>query len=509
MSTNTEADHDSRMEATDDQSKKDDIGLMYHASIGRFPRYSIPVVLVGTMALFLSSNLNIGASTIPVLHEEEGSIIHLPPFFSFSLGNTISEMYHSRVYALMLLILIFSGVWPYLKLVLMLLAWVIPSKFFRPERRGQLLVWLDALGKYSLVDTYVLILMMVAFRLRLVLSNYAMDLFVEPLYGFYSFLAATTISLVAGHVVLYFHRRSMVHRQFPLVCRRESLMQHRFSAGRHGDSVVVMTLPFKILTMASMFASAVLLVVGSLLKSFTFEIKGVTGLLLAQDTQDNTYSFISLGQAVTDSVENPKSLSIRGFQFFYYFFGLVTPLTCLACLALLFCCPMRPKFQRILFLLAEVTNAWSGMEVFVLSIGVSLWQISRFARFIVGHKCDLINEVLKALLDDELGGDDVCFDVHSSLTSGFIYLLFGTVLNCVLCYVLLRLTRQALDERLDREGLEKGQESDCPSCRTVRQDTLQHPFVDCLSRCLFMSITKSSRAVLDPSEEQESTPLLN
>ena len=81
------------------------------------------------------------------------------------------DMWQAGVYPLAIMIGIFSGCWPYLKLLLMLFSWMAPTSVFPVYKRERLLMWLDALGKYSLVDTYVLVLMMVAFRFHLVLEN--------------------------------------------------------------------------------------------------------------------------------------------------------------------------------------------------------------------------------------------------------------------------------------------------------------------------------------------------
>ena len=63
----------------------------------------------------------------------------------------------------------------------MLIAWVAPTHKFSATNREQLLIWLDALGKYSLVDANILVLMMVAFSLHLDFESlYTIDIFVIP-----------------------------------------------------------------------------------------------------------------------------------------------------------------------------------------------------------------------------------------------------------------------------------------------------------------------------------------
>jgi hypothetical protein len=73
-------------------------------------------------------------------------------------------MWQAEVYPLAILIAVFSGGWPYLKLLLMLVCWFMPLNKLKLKYREKLLVFLDAMGKWSLIDAYVLVLMVVAFR---------------------------------------------------------------------------------------------------------------------------------------------------------------------------------------------------------------------------------------------------------------------------------------------------------------------------------------------------------
>jgi len=65
---------------------------------------------------------------------------------------------------------------------------------------------LDALGKWSLVDAYVLVLMMVAFRFHLGSEALHADVLVGPHWGFFGFIGAAVTSLTLSHIILYYHR---------------------------------------------------------------------------------------------------------------------------------------------------------------------------------------------------------------------------------------------------------------------------------------------------------------
>jgi len=118
------------------------------------------------MALFLWSNLEVGASVVLTIHT--GTSSHpLPSLFDFSLANSIRDMWSAKVYPLSILIAVFSGGWPYLKCLLMLFCWFMPRDVVPVKQQNRILLALDALGKWSLVDSYLLVAMMVAFRFTL------------------------------------------------------------------------------------------------------------------------------------------------------------------------------------------------------------------------------------------------------------------------------------------------------------------------------------------------------
>lgn len=65
--------------------------------------------------------------------------------------------WHAEAYILALLISLFSGTWPYVKLLAMLVTWFSPSWAITPAWREWVLEWLDTLGKWSLLDCYIMV----------------------------------------------------------------------------------------------------------------------------------------------------------------------------------------------------------------------------------------------------------------------------------------------------------------------------------------------------------------
>jgi hypothetical protein len=130
--------------------------LMFDANVPELGRHLIPILVLVVIAVLVSSNLSVGATVDLVVSLDDGEL-RLPPLFGFSLFNTAKDMLDARIYPLFFLVVVFSGVWPYVKLFLMLAAWISPKSVLCHERREALLLKLDALSKFSLVDTYVLV----------------------------------------------------------------------------------------------------------------------------------------------------------------------------------------------------------------------------------------------------------------------------------------------------------------------------------------------------------------
>lgn len=342
--------------------------LMYHSSIHPYLKYGFPATLIVTFVLFLSSNLSIGASVDLLIMRPNGSSFASPfNIYSFSLGSTLKEMMQAGVYLLLLLILFCSGVWPYVKLVLMMMSWAVSTRRLPPVRREKVLYMLDSLGKFSLIDAYVLVLMMVAFRYNLDVEGVgSLNLFVTPKFGFYSFLFATILSLIGGHAMLYLHRRTTTPFIPHYSGRKESLAKHVFDDKR-GRGLVKFSKRFRRSIVFMLLITLGLISCGVCLKSFHFKFNGAAGMALGNE-RFQSFSLVSIGEHIPRSVQDSSSFGVRWIQTCYFFFALIMPIMCIVCMLALLVVPMKLKVQQKVFVLAEVANAWSAIEVFVIAM---------------------------------------------------------------------------------------------------------------------------------------------
>ena len=79
---------------------------------------------------------------------------------------------------------------------------------------------------------------------------------------------------------------------------------------------------------------------------------------------------------------------------------------------------MPRKVQNILYNIAEILNAWSCIDVFVIALIAGVVQIGQFALFLVGDKCDFIDPFIKKYFSNILGVHNSCFYVQTYLSEG-------------------------------------------------------------------------------------------
>ena len=126
-------------------------------------RWSMPVIILGNIGFFLSGHLSLGA-TVNIAGELAGQTFLVDKFFEFSMFKSTIEIWNAGGRSLAILMIIFSGIWPYTKQLITLALWFLPPSRVSISRRGSILVWLDWLAKWSMVDVFVLVLSLAAFR---------------------------------------------------------------------------------------------------------------------------------------------------------------------------------------------------------------------------------------------------------------------------------------------------------------------------------------------------------
>ena len=427
--------------------------LFLHPHIPILWRIFIPLSIILTIALFVSSNSSTGASVFVIF--EVGRRIQIPSLFDFGLINSVKDMWEAEVYPLSIIIALFSGIWPYLKLVLMFISFVMPTSLFNKKKRGIVLRILDATGKWSILDSYVMILMLVAFHFHIAFpviqpseaeQGSLVDVFVYAAYGFFTLILGTVISLFLSHIITHLDRSLDEHPDQNKGEKAESYTALIYFA----ENKYLSDKFFRILITILLISTLILVLVGSYISSFSFYFHGLAGyaLDLFNIAPYRDYSVIELGFSVPKSYENPNDGVIRFTQVIYFLTVFIMPVAMLINVIFLWLVPLPRKAQKFFYSIAEILNAWSCLDVFVLAIIAAILEIGKFTEFIVGDKCDAINPFISKYFDKTLDGHNTCFEVKAYLKSGCWLLFIAAIIFLISSNIVMRVCRNALNERL-------------------------------------------------------------
>jgi hypothetical protein len=380
--------------------------------------------------LFITAHTAYGASVVALV-DAFGTRIEPSALFDFSLGNSVHDMWQAGVYPLALLILVFSGIWPYVKAIFILLCWFLNETILSMERRASCITWLHVLGKWSLVDNYVLVLMMVAFQFELGTPNHlkylpADFLFFEvtvlPGWGIFGFLLAAVLQILLTHYLMITNRKDHKSLAPRIPCSHESYE----SFGVSNSSLDQPPVPQCTLTWVSCLVVSSLMicslgstVAGCFLPSFYFRFEGLAGFVWGDSHSIRTFSLLSIAQEVYD-----RNIFL---WIVFFFFAVVAPILQLLCVVILWFVPLTAK-QRIVFVhIVELCMAFNALDVFLVSVIAALYELQQFAGFIVGDRCDSINSFLSRYLHGAFGAQDTCFDVIARLEPTCWVLMLGVL----------------------------------------------------------------------------------
>jgi len=194
----------------------------------------------------------------------------------------------------------------------------------------------------------------------------------------------------------------------------------------------------------------ILCVGGCFLKTFRFKFLGVMGYVLGDPENVREYSLVSLAFALPPHSINPNTFGIHWIEFFFLVFSGVTVLLFLMTVLVLWILPMTVQQHRKCLVLAQIINSVSGLDVFVVSILASVFQIQPYAQFIL-REIGLagVNPLLQQyipqipFLANNMDGYNV-FDLNSRVMPGFVMLACACVISTVLGLMLLNRCSKAL-----------------------------------------------------------------
>jgi paraquat-inducible protein A len=148
-------------------------------------------------ALGLSTILLFIGLSLPLMDAQTG-ILWKTWKSSYSVWAGVVALWHQRELILAAIVFFFSIAFPLAKLVLLAGVWYVR---LAEEQRSMLLHWLDALGKWSMLDVFMVAILIVLVKLG-PLAN------IQPREGLYFFTAAIVASMLTTKYITHLAPRS-------------------------------------------------------------------------------------------------------------------------------------------------------------------------------------------------------------------------------------------------------------------------------------------------------------
>lgn len=406
-----------------------DCALCRHAAVPPWLALYFPVGALATFGLFVYSIFGLG-TVVNLVFEADGQTTVFGPAFAFALLTIVMDSWAAGAYGLSILVGFLSGVWPLVKLVLLVAAWLLPTSAMKPKTRGSLLLFLDQYGKMSLIDSWLAVVALCTYNINWKGGGVSMKVEAVPMMPLFMFVAATVLSLVFGHIATEFHHRYLEWGYGIPGSPRLS---------RHNLYCTVES-AYRGLVLLAVFATGGLVIGGSLIVSFQTTFSGAAADLLVQPEEQVTrFSLLSAAAFLTQAPDDP-SLGVYGIQAIFILFTFIIPLGLVGAVVALLLLPLHTHHHEYLLKFCKVLDAWQAFDVFVLAVMVAALDLEHVAHFLVYY--DNLGDICGFIRDQF---QTECFQVGLSLEPGFALLAVAGLAACVVPKVALRFCQRALD----------------------------------------------------------------
>lgn len=127
--------------------------------------------------------------------------------YNLTFIKSIQDAWTGDAKLLAVIIVLFSGIWPYLKNIILIVIWYTPSSV---ETQSATLLWLSRLSKYTLVDVFAVIGVLVGVQLQLNVGGTEAITRAEPRFGVIAFFLATVWEFLQIELIKSMHERKVL-----------------------------------------------------------------------------------------------------------------------------------------------------------------------------------------------------------------------------------------------------------------------------------------------------------
>jgi hypothetical protein len=325
------------------------------------------------------------------------------------------------------------------------------------------------LGKWSMVDVFVMIVTIVAFRITIQSPEgllepdfYRIDLVISPMWGLYANMTAQIVTQLSSHLIIYFHRKDLIagraastksehargsndSKDRSTVGSRElegdqecALREcHFFRPHRGQHEPLMFRKSASVLFVGGAVALVALLMTGHLLPSISFEELGLVGIVIefgqSFKGSGREYSIANIVQLLLDQGRFlgsfPDSLGHFSIVALLFSTTLLFPCILTALVLFQFWLPLNRALRGRFSAITETFLAWQYVDVYLLSVAVASWQVGDISYYFLNPYCENLEGNFSELawygiLKKE---DAQCFELRSDIEPA-IYVLIAAVI---------------------------------------------------------------------------------
>jgi len=422
--------------------------LVCTPTVPLWARVTFYVVVAINFCFFVSAMLSV-AATFNLDVTVQGVPLDLPPIYDFSMAASTIAMLEAGVYLLGIILMGFSVIWPYIKLIILSVMFALPTKAARPSLRLAIMQWIDTLGKWSMFDVIAVCVCMIIFYVALEspatpltpLGWYSVVLSMTPVWGMFANLIAQIISTTLSIVAIWMH-----HHAYKVDWRAA----HGGEAAKQGGSMprgAVMgqithgvdgrqrpTVAAQLLVGTTLVAVIGLVIAGFFVTGFTVRVTGFPGLLMELATRGSATRYFTplyIAQQMTTVIPEDAPGVLLGTWALIIMLVccvLFVPVAQAAVLLAVWVLPMPLARLKSCLKANEVLASWQYMEVYLIAVIVGCIQIPIVCSLLVGDACDPIQPYLNLLYQAGIIDHATCFGMYPVVEAGLWFIFVASVL---------------------------------------------------------------------------------
>ena len=455
-------------------------------------RYGVPAVLIVNIVLFVVGDTG-DAAIIAVEAEALGVPFGLDEFENLSVISSVIKLFEGGAYLLAFMLFMLSIFFPYFKLFCLGSCWFVPPSRLPLRLRGRIIWFLDTVGKWSFVEFFFLIFVLVAFKIRGTSPALAYlpetpllkaELIIEPQISLFTFGLAVVISLMIGNVCLIYHEKIIDAKR--LAWRKEkieeiesrrkialagkehfyvdedklevALFRWEFTAIPDSSNNAAryfyqMTILGVIVIMTVTVLLCILLTLAGALEAIQLANYGVVAYLIEFSGQDTIYSLsaFDLIRALYRTAITPITVLLS-----LVFVATITiiPLFMLVVSSTMVLKELNLERGRQLKEARHILYSWCCVDVFVFAIAFTCLEVGVISRSLVKAipQCVAVGEFMTETLlplgiVDEANANASCFALEARLQRGAYVALFAVLVFNIFQYYIAYVFGNYIDDR--------------------------------------------------------------